>query len=284
MRESRFADLVVETSNTHPFSTLSPFRYPGGKSWLRAEIVRWISSLSPTHSLFVEPFAGGGSVGLAVAELGLVKRVLMVERDPDVAAVWRVILEGNAEALTRKIRDFSPSREAIIRALRRQPATDVQRAFQCLLRNRVHRGGVLAKGAGLLREGEDGRGVASRWYPRTLVNRIRKIRKLAARIQFLEDDGLRVIEQHSQKAETAFFVDPPYTAGDSGPGRRLYRYYDVDHEELLLLLGRAKGPCFVTYHNCQAIREAGQKHGFALRILKMKTAHHAIRRELALTR
>ena len=77
-------------------STLSPFRYPGGKSRLRATIINWIGKLGFRPSHFIEPFAGGASVGLAVAELDLADHVTLAEIDPDVSAVWDVVLNGPA--------------------------------------------------------------------------------------------------------------------------------------------------------------------------------------------
>src|ERR1051325_3785890 len=65
-------------------STLSPFRYPGGKSWLRGHVLDWLATLPVRPKVFIEPFAGGASVGLAVAELCLADEVHLIERDPDV--------------------------------------------------------------------------------------------------------------------------------------------------------------------------------------------------------
>jgi DNA adenine methylase len=45
----------------------SPFRYPGGKTWLVPRIRRWLASLPSKPDEFVEPFTGGGIVGLTVA-------------------------------------------------------------------------------------------------------------------------------------------------------------------------------------------------------------------------
>lgn len=38
---------------------LSPFRYPGGKTWLVPHVMRWLSGLPERPSVFIEPFAGG---------------------------------------------------------------------------------------------------------------------------------------------------------------------------------------------------------------------------------
>src|SRR6266404_4232451 len=83
-------------------TTLSPFRYPGGKSRLRATVISWMQGLGfrPTH--FVEPFAGGASVGLAVAELDLADHVTLAELDPDVGSVWDVVLNGKATAFSER--------------------------------------------------------------------------------------------------------------------------------------------------------------------------------------
>src|SRR5215475_14154564 len=88
-------------------STLSPFRYPGGKTALRSKIISWIGGLGFRPHYFLEPFAGGASIGLAVAELDLANSVILTELDPDVAAVWNVILNGQAHALATKIRTFN---------------------------------------------------------------------------------------------------------------------------------------------------------------------------------
>ena len=42
----------------------SPFRYPGGKTWLIPYIRSWLASKQPGIGVLVEPFAGGGIVGL----------------------------------------------------------------------------------------------------------------------------------------------------------------------------------------------------------------------------
>ena len=39
----------------------SPFRYPGGKTWLVPRVREWLASLPQRPALFVEPFAGGGA-------------------------------------------------------------------------------------------------------------------------------------------------------------------------------------------------------------------------------
>ena len=44
----------------------SPFRYPGGKTWLAPIARQWFAQAKPGAHL-IEPFAGGGIIGLTAA-------------------------------------------------------------------------------------------------------------------------------------------------------------------------------------------------------------------------
>src|SRR5688572_1473948 len=70
----------------------SPFRYPGGKTWLIPYIRDWLHSKGHTPSRLIEPFAGGAIVSLTVAFERLARHVVFAEFDEGVAAVWRVVL------------------------------------------------------------------------------------------------------------------------------------------------------------------------------------------------
>src|SRR3990172_5504211 len=84
----------------------SPFRYPGGKTWLIPQIRAWMNSQPKKPSLLVEPFAGGGIVGLTAAFERLADRVLMVELDEQIASVWEALLGGEADCLADRILNF----------------------------------------------------------------------------------------------------------------------------------------------------------------------------------
>ena len=81
--------------NVASVKLISPFRYPGGKTWLVPRVFQWLTSLSTKPKLFIEPFAGGAIVGLTVAVEHLADCVLLVELDDQVAAVWHTIITKN---------------------------------------------------------------------------------------------------------------------------------------------------------------------------------------------
>src|SRR5271154_7580076 len=84
----------------------SPFRYPGGKTWLVPLFRRWMLSLPNTPTVLVEPFAGGGIISLTTAFEWLADKVVMVELDKQIAAVWQTILGGDAKWLAKRLLTF----------------------------------------------------------------------------------------------------------------------------------------------------------------------------------
>jgi DNA adenine methylase len=260
----------------------SPFRYPGGKTWLVPEIRAWLRALPRKPEILVEPFAGGGIASLTAAFENLAHRVVMVEKDESVAAVWQIILE-DGEWLAGKILEFELTLESVRETLSSPPLSLRDQAFQVILRNRVQRGGIMAPGASLMKAGENGRGLASRWYPGTLARRIRAIYEHRERITFIEGDAFRIIPDFLDDPGAAFFIDPPYTAGGKRAGKRLYTYNEVDHEGLFALMSRAQGDFLMTYDDAGEVEEMARKYDFAVRRAPMKTTHHATLYELLIS-
>jgi DNA adenine methylase len=262
----------------------SPFRYPGGKTWLIPRVRTWLASLPQRPAVFVEPFAGGGIVSLTIAFEELAENVVMVEKDPHVAAVWRTILQGDAEWLANTIRGFELTEATVIAELERQPATIEEQAFQTILRNRTSRGGIMAPGAGRIKNGENGKGIASRWYPDTLARRIVDIAEVRDRITFIEGDGLAVSQQHAADPNAVFFIDPPYTASTKRAGSRLYLFSVIDHNELFRIASTFIGDFLMTYDDAEELHALSAQYGFDTELVAMKNTHHAEMTELLIGR
>jgi DNA adenine methylase len=254
----------------------SPFRYPGGKTWLVPYVREWLQSKRERPSRLIEPFAGGAIISLTVAFERLAKHVLFAELDENVAAVWRVVLNGHAEWLARQILNFDLDMDAVKRVLAQSPETIREKSFQTILRNRVQRGGIMAAGAGLIKAGENGRGLKSRWYPQTLARRIREINRLKDRLTFVEVDGFKLIEEHKADKDAAFYIDPPYTLA----ARRLYTAWEIDHSKLFKVMSECKGDFLMSYDNTDEVAKLATKFGFQSRPIAMKNTHHAKMTEL----
>jgi DNA adenine methylase len=280
MSQQTFHFTLDSAVNVASVSQRSPFRYPGGKTWLVPHIYRWLHSLPTRPGLFIEPFAGGAITGLTVAFEELAQRVLLVELDPDVAAVWDVILSDQGENLARRILSFEMTLQNVKEVLGSKPRDLEDRAFITLLRNRVQHGGILAPGASLMKEGEKGRGVGSRWYPRTLATRIREIVRIRHRIECHNADAFGFIRQHAADPRAAFFVDPPYTMA----GRRLYKFSELDHAALFREMAATAGNFLMTYDDTEEVRGWAKENGFDFERVAMKSRQHTAKRELLIGR
>lgn len=284
LEEDHSSNDLAQIVNVASVPKRSPFRYPGGKTWLVPRIRGWLGSLQQPPNLFVEPFAGGGIIALTVAFEQLADHVVMVELDPQVAAVWRTILEGNAGWLASAIVNFDLTEETLTAALGR-PADSVQElAFQTILKNRTYRGGILAPGAGKIKFGENGKGLRSRWYPETISRRILEIAKIRDRITFVEGDGLKISSQYADNSRCVFFIDPPYTASTKRAGSRLYLYSELDHAELFRLTSTFSGDFLMTYDNAPELHSLAKAHQFDTELVAMKNTHHAEMTELLIGR
>lgn len=272
------ADVLTKTK------LLSPFRYPGGKTWLVPTVFRWLASLKATPSHFVEPFAGGGIVGLNVAAYGLAQRVTFVEIDNVVSSVWKTMISGDYQRLVDRIGRYKLTRQSAVQILGKTAENTEDQAFAAILRNRISRGGILAAGAGILRRGENGNGIGSRWYPNTLKDRLTAVASMRERLSFIQGDGLSVIKRLAHVPDAVFFIDPPYTYGHRKAGRRLYQHHELDHAELFRLVSKLKGDFLITYSSGDRVRELAKRHGFDVAKILMRTCNHKPRLELLIGR
>ena len=260
----------------------SPFRYPGGKTWFVPTFRRWMQSLDYKPELLIEPFGGGGIVSLTALFEHWVEKVVMVEMDDEVAAVWEAIMDGHAEWLADRILHFDLTHEHLANELKIQSTDNKQRAFQTLLKNRTLHGGILAEGSGLLKNGENGKGIKSRWYPQTLAKRILNLDTIREKMTFLKSDALEILPNYAQNRQAVFFIDPPYTAGGKKAGKRLYRHCNLNHEQLFQIAETLQGDFIMTYDHAEEVKNLTRDHNFQMRLIPMNNTHHAQMFELVI--
>jgi len=257
----------------------SPFRYPGGKTWLIPTVRQWLKQEKKSAKELIEPFAGGGIVSLTAAFERLADHITMVEMDEEIAAVWEVILNGKNKWLADKIYSYDLTHINVKTELE-NPNKEIQDiAFCTILKNRVFHGGILAKGSGMIKNGENGKGITSRWYPKTLRDRILAIGYIKDKIHFIQGDAFEVLEQNLTNKSAYFFIDPPYTVA----GKRLYTHFSIDHEKLFELTAQLQGKFMLTYDDTPEIRQLAQKHNLQFRTIPMKTTLHIQKNEIIIS-
>lgn len=258
----------------------SPFRYAGGKTWLIPQIRTWLKKHGGVDKELIEPFTGGGIVSLTAIFEGLVGCVTMVELDEDVAAVWKVITSDDALWLAEQIMAFDLTAESAREVINQSDRSLCSKAFATIVKNRVNRGGILADGASFVKQGENGKGIRSRWYPATLKQRILEIYRLREKIHFIHSDAFEILRCNEARSDVVYFIDPPYVKA----GGRLYRHSEIDHLALFEQSARLVGDFLMTYDDHPEICELAQGYQFELRRVPMKNTHHAEKYELLIGR
>lgn len=262
----------------------SPFRYPGGKTWFVPRLREWLKSQPKKPELLVEPFVGGGIISLTAIFENFVSSALMVELDEEIAAVWKTVTLGDAEWLANRILNFEMNNENAIKELNSDKNSTRDIAFKTIIKNRCYHGGILAPGSGFLKYGESGKGILSRWYPETLAKRFRNIDKIHDRLKFRHEDAFEILDEYKDKDNVVFFIDPPYTAGGKKAGKRLYKYYDIDHDLLFDKCSKLRGDFIMTYDNADEVKKLAKKYNLHAKPIPMKNKHHAEMTELVIGR
>ena len=240
--------------------------------WIR----RWLSNLPSRPQILVEPFAGGAAIGLTAVFENLVDRSILIEKDENVAAVWHTILAGSVDWLAKKVANFECTAESVNSLLSSPPRTLEERAFRVLVMNRTRYGGIIAPGAAPVRNGENGHGISSRWYPGTLNRRIRAIADKRNKFEFIHGNGMQFLDLASRYRNVVFFIDPPYTVA----GKRLYSYSEIEHDELFNLASKLVGDVLMTYDDAPQIHELARRYGFQVRRVPMRSTKHELKYEL----
>lgn len=239
--------------NNVPFSTqVSPLRWPGGKSKFVGQLLPCCNPDKMEN--FVEPFAGGASVGLSLLLAGKVKELYLNDLDFGVYSLFQLI-KYMPKVLVDKIQRFVPTKEAYYQA--RQWVNDnyegldmVDAAWNLLVVNRLAFSGIPK--ANCMSD------PAARWTANTLIKRIKKIHDVSEHIHVSCMDACEMIEEMYWKPNTTIFIDPPY----KNKGKDLYvNYYtDENHYKLSNLLddlykGMPGADMLITYDDCEFIKE-----------------------------
>ena len=211
----------------------SPLRYPGGRARMARILARsWdgvpLRPSAPDLEVWIEPFAGGAGAALALLEAGVVDEVRLIEANPAIAALWRIILDEPDRLAARVERhiptttSFYASRERVSVLLAAGgPSRDPWRdAWAALVMNRCSYSGLVTGNVGPLggRRQNGRHRVGDRWNGPALADRIRRVGALAPRIALHDGDALEYLEDLPASgigAEVA--ITPTWLPAGAGP-------------------------------------------------------------------
>jgi DNA adenine methylase len=237
-----------------PFYT--PLRYPGGKRRLASTVMRLLEHNGLTDIAYVEPYAGGAAIPLALLFEGYASTIHINDLSRPIYAFWHSVLHETDELCNRIARVRLSMAE-----WRRQRAVfeDHEHAdlldlgFAALFLNRTNRSGIIGGGV-IGGKGQDGPWKLDARFTRdTLISRIRKIYRHRSRVHLYQQDALHFLRSTVPGLghNTFLFLDPPYI--ENGKGMYLNEYDVDDHHRLARSVTRLRRPWILTYDS-SAIR------------------------------
>lgn len=239
-------------------ASVSPLRYPGGKSSLLDLLATVIHNNEIRYFQYAEPYAGGCGLALALMYGGYVSDIHINDIDPSIWSFWHAVLEYNDDLVKLikttpvTISEWEKQKEIHLQANKDDP---ISLGFATFFLNRTNRSGII-KGAGVI-GGKAQTGnykIDCRFNKDDLVSRIHRIHKYRDRINLYNQDAVAFMQNgKSLPQSTLFFIDPPYFV----KGSSLYTsfYNPEDHASVAKATMSLSQPWIVTYDNVEQISE-----------------------------
>lgn len=231
------------------FRSLSPLRYPGGKSRLADYLSRLVRAQTPRPREYAEPFAGGAGAALRLLANEEVRFAHINDLDPGVAAFWRSLFSSTEDFVQLILgADLSVDEWYRMREIYANPEQydDLELGFATFFLNRTNRSGILrARPIGGLEQTGNWK-IDARFNRDDLADKVRYVGEYRNRIAVSELDARSFLKRmEASGSEILVYVDPPYLV----QGERLYLdgLSYGDHKQLADQLREANLPWFMTY-------------------------------------
>jgi DNA adenine methylase len=242
-----------------PQAATSPLRYPGGKQKLHPLVRLIIQKSGLEHCTYVEPFAGGAGVALALLFENAVDSIVINDFDRAISSFWKAVLsepDRFAECILSvplTIEEWKKQREIYDSATR----YSFEYGFASFFLNRTNHSGILKGGPiGGFGQKNSKYNVSARFNRQSLAAKITAIKSKKDSIRCYNQDVLAFLRNQVPRLGPNVFIyfDPPYYNN----GRRLYEnYFQHRHHQSLAETIRATVdvPWIVSYDNVPQIRE-----------------------------
>lgn len=240
--------------------SLSPLRYPGGKSKIYDRVKNLIMINGYNNRTYVEPFAGGFGIGIGLLCEGVVPSAILNDFDVHIYHFWYSVL-NDTENLLRLITDIPitiEERERQMHSYRDLDSDPLTDGFATLFLNRVNFSGVIKGGpiGGLAQSGTYK--IDCRFNKDDIKKKIKIIAGLKSRIRLYNKDAEYLIRMSLMKMKSPLFlnIDPPYVI----KGSQLYTNYftEANHIDLQRVITKhldSKFPWIITYDDCPLVRD-----------------------------
>ncbi len=242
-------------------TTLSPLRYPGGKSKLADFVDNTIKLNGIEKPIYCEPFCGGAGVAIDLLLKNKVEKIILNDCDVAVYSFWKAVLD-DAEKLGQKIISTEitmqerENQRQIYGELSKKREYSLDLAFATLFLNRTSVSGIIRGG---VIGGKDQKGkykIGDRFNKEKILEKINRIAALKDKIELFNLDCSELIntylKNYTDKNNLFIFFDPPYYK----QGKNLYTNFfsHKDHENLGLAIKKLDEYFWIlTYDNTSEI-------------------------------
>ncbi|MDN5324131.1 MAG: adenine methylase [Clostridia bacterium] len=238
--------------------TYSPLRYPGGKS----KLFNYTKDLIITNNLvgctYVEPFAGGAGLALALLYNKIVDNIILNDIDRSIYAFWYSVLNYNEEFC--KLIENSPisldewNKQKNIQEDKRN--TDLLTlGFSTFYLNRTNRSGIIKGGIIGGKKQLGNYKMDCRFNKANLISRIKRISLYRDKISIYNLDASIFIDNVITllNNNSLVFIDPPYYK--KGPELYENHFKHDDHLKLSTkIVNTIAHPWVITYDNTDEIK------------------------------
>ena len=229
-------------------ATLTPVRYPGGKTKIYPEIKSILEANNLLGHAYAELFAGGAGLAIKLLLKNDVQSIVINDFDPAVYCMWNVIV-NHSEELCEFINEAKLNIDTWKSMREIYRSKDVNNSLSlgkaCFYLNRTNVSGILSGGVigGLDQTGTYK--MDARFNRKTLIAKIRRIEEYKDRIEVTNLDAEEFITRRLTDPDLFAYLDPPYV--QKGPGLYRSSFTNEKHRSLARKIGDARSKWVVTY-------------------------------------
>lgn len=227
------------------------FRYPGGKSRLVKDIIKYFDFSNKDQ--YYEPFVGGGSVAISIAKNNKNLKLYINDLDDKIYSFWK-LFELDSDELFKELFILLKEKPTVelFKSLReRIPLTIVEKAYYAIFFNRTTFSGIYKSGPIGGYEQESKYKIDCRYNSNRLINNISELRLLFRSRIFVYNEHFEIFFKRIP-IDGLTYIDPPYY----WEGKGLYMKYmsPIEHERLGSIL-KDRTNWVLSYDKCKEIRK-----------------------------
>jgi DNA adenine methylase len=247
-------------------TTLTPLRYPGGKTQFYPLIKDLLKNNDLIGHTYIEPFAGGAGIAIKLLINKDVERIVINDIDPAIYAFWYSVLNHTndlcslIEETPVTIDQWKKQKEIY----NDKKSKMLKKGFATFFLNRTNVSGIIKGGiiGGLQQFGTYS--IDARYTKSTLIEKIKTIGEFKKQINIYNLDAVKLFDLEKIKKLKKTFVnfDPPYVS--QGAGLYENSFSEEDHKKLSSLIKRCSRKWVVTYdvHSLITGLYAGFRHNY----------------------